>query len=256
MPKELVEKWIEKGCNYEDGCTLFAQYGKNKVLARIFPGRQHRYEGKLKYELCKAVHISDSLDQTNLHSQNDLPENKANSNLPVNKLPAIQVEDDLPEEVKMVTTELSRLTAERAKLHELMSKIEGNEETSVDARKQASDKIESLSNLIEILYSVKEAYYNDKVIPNIAELFAEPISAPEKPDNELPNTIDELKELKKSIQRSLSKDKNLLEFQTETKQKKANPMSESPKRKGIEKRIDKKIKKIESIDFKLIDLAN
>ena len=108
----------------------------------------------------------------------------------------------------------------------------------------------------ESFSTVKEAYYNDKVIPNINELFAKPAPVPEHTEEELPATITELKELKKSIQRSLSKDKNLLEFQSETKQKKANPMPESPKRKGIEKRIDKKIKKIESIDFKLIDLAD
>ena len=242
MPKESVEKWIEKGCDYNEGCNLFAQFGKNKVIARLFPGRQLRYEGKLKYELCKAVGISDMLEQKKEVQEIELP--------------IKQDETELPEEVKMVTAELSKLIADRSKLHASMSAMEGNNETTVNDRKDLSDEIERMSNLIDILYAVKEAYYNDKVIPNINELFAKPAPEPEQTEEELPATITELKELKKSIQRSLSKDKNLLEFQSETKQKKANPMPESPKRKGIEKRIDKKIKKIESIDFKLIDLAD
>jgi hypothetical protein len=242
MSKESVEKWIEKGCDYNEGCNLFAQFGKNKVIARLFPGRQLRYEGKLKYELCKAVGITDMLEQKKEVQEIELP--------------IKQDETELPEEVKMVTAELSKLIADRSKLHASMSAMEGNNETTVNDRKDLSDEIERMSNLIDILYAVKEAYYNDKVIPNINELFAKPAPEPEHTEEELPATITELKELKKSIQRSLSKDKNLLEFQSETKQKKANPMPESPKRKGIEKRIDKKIKKIESIDFKLIDLAD
>jgi hypothetical protein len=255
MSKESVEKWIEKGCDYNEGCNLFAQFGRNKVLARLFPGRQNRYEGKLKYELCKAVGISDMLEQKMHVQEIELQENNSDSNLSEDKLPSNEIDGELPEEVKMLTAELSKLIADRSKLHANMSAMESNDETTVNDRKELSDEIERMSNLIHILYAVKEAYYNDKVIPNINELFA-PAQEPEHTDEELPATITELKELKKSIQRSLSKDKNLVEFQSETKQKKANPMPENPKRKGIEKRIDKKIKKIESIDFKLIDLAD
>lgn len=334
---EKVAEWIEKGCDYTIGCSLFAIYGKNKTLSRIFPGRQQRYEGKLKYELCKAVGLTDAFlkmkaeetqetvstnppadgDKAKSGNEEDLPEevkmviaelSKLTDDMPklekrlntlegdeskelldyiestsqfIDVLTAAKEaffndkvipnlkelfapvesknKDELPEEVKMVISELSKLTADRSKLHTAMSSIEGNDDTSVDARKQASDKIESLSNLIEILYAVKEAYFNDKVIPNIDELFsAKPAlidaNVPEK-EEDLPVTAEELKKQKTSIQRSLSKDKNLLEFQTETKQEKLNPMPEGPKRKSIEKRIAKKQKEIENINLKLVDLA-
>ena len=144
MSKESVEKWIEKGCDYNEGCNLFAQFGKNKVIARLFPGRQLRYEGKLKYELCKAVGISDMLEQKKEVQEIELP--------------IKQDETELPEEVKMVTAELSKLIADRSKLHASMSAMEGNNETTVNDRKDLSDEIERMSNLIDILYAVKEAY--------------------------------------------------------------------------------------------------
>jgi len=255
---EKVAEWIEKGCDYTIGCSLFAIYGKNKTLSRIFPCRQQRYEGKLKYELCKAVGLTNAF----LKMKAEETQETVSTNPPADgdKVKSGN-EEELPEEVKMIIAELSKLTADRVKLHGRMSSIEGNDESSVKDRKELSNQIESMSNLIEVLYAVKEAYYNDKVLPNLAELFPvkEEISETGKNEKEselkLPATAEALNKMKKNLQNSISKHKNMLEFQTDTKQEIQNPMPDGSKRVKIETQIANKLKIIEAIELKLVEIA-
>jgi hypothetical protein len=238
-----VKKWIKDGCNYTDGCALYAIYGKNKILARLFPGRENTYSTKLKYELCKSVGLAD-----------ELPYNK----------PAIVIVDaaaeklTYPEDIIKIISEYSKLIAERAKIHAAMSALpENNDAETVKERKGFSDEIFNISERIEVLHVAKEAYFVNKIMPDMLVLY------PEKTDEDLtatektilPYSADKLKELKKKLQTSLCKDGNLLDFQTETKQDIPNPMPDGPKKIKIEKRMINKKQIIESIDLKLVESA-
>jgi len=256
----VIKNWVKSGCNYNDGCVLYSAFGKNKTLARLFPGRQERYETKLKYELLKSVGLSEDF-----HKMNNSPQLVIHSKIIV--LPSkkeeehkenIVDEDSLPESVKKVTAEYSRLIAIRTKIHDNMSAVEGNDEESVNARKHYSDQLESLSSNIEMLHAAKEAYYNDKVLPDLIFLFPEEPAADksdEQGELKLPGTLEGLNKMKINLQNSLSKDRNWLDYQSETKLESLSPMPDGPKKIKIEKRIDKKMKVIEAIELKLVEIA-
>ncbi|MCX6231123.1 MAG: hypothetical protein NTZ33_06225 [Bacteroidetes bacterium] len=242
---DKVNKWMDDGCCYDAGCALYSIYGKNKVLSRLFPGREARYAGKLKYELCKSVGLIDVFHETT--QLIDVPKEDEKQLM------------NLPDEVSRVTTELSKLTADRSKLHARMASMEGNDATSINIRKELSDEIERLSICIENLYTAKEAWYNENIIPDIAALFPDkPVMSNDQKTDEiiLPDAVEKLKEYKRNLQTSLSKDRNCLEFQSDTKKDAPSPMPAGPNRIKIEKRKAKKEKIIEAIDLKLAESAD
>lgn len=259
--KQKVVEWLEKGADYADGCALYNQYGKNKVLQRLFPGREQSYKTKLRYELFKSVGFSILEYNSILEKLNTTSENETGSG---NDIDAGNDTGDtgnngtiIPEIISRITSDYSTLSGSRASLHARMASIEGNDKDSVETRKELSDEIASLSARIEVLYKAKEDYFNLQILPSADELYP-----PELPDASkknkavvLPDTPDELKEFKKKLQVSLCKDRNLLEFQAETKQEQPSPMPEGPKRSKIEKRIVNKEEIIKSIDIKLVELA-
>ncbi len=55
--QKQVLKWYYSGKNYNEGVGLFTMFTRNKLMARIFPGREDRYREKLEYELCKSVKL-------------------------------------------------------------------------------------------------------------------------------------------------------------------------------------------------------
>lgn len=55
--QKQVLKWFYLGKNYNEGVGLFTMFTRNKLMARIFPGREDRYREKLEYELCKSVKL-------------------------------------------------------------------------------------------------------------------------------------------------------------------------------------------------------
>jgi len=263
----VIKNWVKSGCNYNDGCVLYAAFGKNKTLARLFPGRQQRYETKLKYELLKCVGLTEDFHKMNNSTQlvipskkNILPPKAEKTAKSANETQGTKIaEEDLPDSVKILTAEYSRLIAHRAKAHYEMSAIEGNDEDSVKKRKQFSDALEILSDRIGILHAAKEAYYTNKVLPDMNLIFpAEPAAdkSDEQGELKLPSTPEGLNKMKINLQNSLSKDRNWLDFQSETKQEAISPMPDGPKKIKIEKRMEKKLKVIEAIDLKLANLAN
>lgn len=250
--KQEVLSWLENGENYSDGCSLYNQLGKNKILKNLFPGREQTYKTKLRYELCKAVGI-DLLTYTKLIEGEKLPANAGNNTGDTGNPPA-----ETPDIIKRIALDYSGLSGNRASLHARMASIEGNDKDSVETRKELSDEIATLSARIDLLYKAKEDFYNLQILPSADELYPPELPAADKKTKAvvLPGTPDELKEFKKKLQVSLCKDRNQLEFQAETKQEQPSPMPQGPKRLKIEKRIANKEEIIKSIDLKLVELAD
>jgi hypothetical protein len=110
--------------------------------------------------------------------------------------------------------------------------------------------IEKLTDRMEFLYSFIETWEKTGIEPIEEEIW------PVKNENELPDDLDELKKIKKNLQSSNTKDRNLLEFQQKTKAAKNNPMPTGPKRKRVEFRIKKRQQEIERIEQKIVELEN
>ncbi|MFZ4401478.1 MAG: hypothetical protein ACOYO1_15690 [Bacteroidales bacterium] len=240
-----VKKWIEEGCDYTDGCSLYAIFGKNKVLSRLFPGRENTYKTKLKYELCKSVGLVE-----------ELPYNKPEAVI----IGEVVEKETYPDDVVKIISEYSKLTADRAKIHSRMSALpENNNSDTVAVRKELSDEIEKLSQRIEVLHAAKEAYFVNKIFPEVNILYPEILAENATNTAEklvLPDSPEKLKDFKKNLQTSLCKDCNLLEYQSETKQDAVNSMPDGSKRLKIEKRISNKKQIIEAIDLKLVEIAD
>lgn len=259
-PKEIVQSWIENGANYADGCALYNQFGKNKILQRLFPGREQSYKTKLRYELCKSVGFSlldynEIVEKQNPSSAN---ENENDTGTGNDTGATGNNGSTVPEIITRISSDYSTLSGSRASLHGRMASIEGNDDDSVKTRKELSDEIATLSARIDLLYKAKEDFYNLQILPSEEELYPPEMPAADKKTKAvvLSDTPDKLKEFKKKLQVSLCKDRNHLEFQAETKQEQPSPMPQGPKRLKIEKRIANKEEIIKSIDLKLVELAD
>jgi len=234
-----ITAWLESGQDYERGVTLFIQFSNNQTLKKLFPGREAKFRNKLTYELTKLAG-----KPFNPLPVPVKPEIKPSSIPPV-ALPE-QLNDtgaNLPKIIGRVIKVYNKLYNERSIAHNSLKAIPAdNRPENVAARQAILDKISKGSARMDELYLAKDAYDKDGILPVEEILFrkksqpAEPASTPEEIQRQLLNA-----------KKNLSKDLNLLEYQTVTKQAKANPMPTGPKRSEIEKRIANRKKEIATL---------
>jgi hypothetical protein len=270
--QKTVLAWVKAGKKYDNGVALYLTFGKNKSLARQFPGRGRRYARKLFYELCKSVGLdwkklpklpakskdekgSKTTGTNSKGAQNDDPKTVA----PVvdsKQAPQVSpVPDNLdlyPVEIRRLINEYSDLYKSRALLHQQMAEVpDNNEPKSVDARKAFSEEMETISARMDVLHIAREAYDKNKKFPDVYELWPEDKEKQDKdPGKQDTGDIDleALKKEKKNLQTSSTRDRNLLLYQAKTKQKAENPMPDGPKRVTVEKRLEGKVLRIKEID--------
>lgn len=252
--KKKVKDWWSAGADFDAGISLYHIYGHNKVLKYTMPGRKSRYYEKLKYELCKDVGLdwlkmpaipkplpSVTVAQPKHFDQAKLPD------------PKVENTEQYPFEVRRVINEYAECYRNRGKLHWEMCEVnDNNDPENCMKRSDLLLKIKLLSSRMDVLHMAREAYFSRKEIPNEASLW--PKEQKELLAEQLPDNIDELKQMKKNIQVSMVKDRNWLDYQQKTKTDKKTPMPAGPKRMEIEKRIKAKLKKIEEIEYKLVEL--
>ncbi len=253
--KELVLKWIKSGCNYDDGAALYIRIGRNESLKKLFPGKRHRYAHKLMYELCKTANINWSLldgagtkkkqaEKTTVGNPN-----QGHANSSADESTHLAAVGGSPRQIRRVVLEYAELFQERSKTHRLMVGLgESNAEAVKARRKEMFDLVKACSARLEQLYAVRQAYEKNGELPNEEELWPKPKV---KAEATLPDDQNDLKKMKKNLQTSNAKDQIQLDYQTKTKQDKANPMPTGPKRMKLENRIKARAKKIEEIDYKL-----
>jgi len=251
-PKEKVEEWWNSGADFETGISLYMVYGRNKVLKSTMPGREARYHEKLKYELTKDVGLD----------WQKLPRIKtavtgvtvaAPKSVDRTKLPEPEPEgkEEYPYEVRRVINEYAECYRRRGELHFEMSGIEGNGNEACQRRAGLLQEIKRLSARMDVLHFAREAYKDRREIPDADKIWPKEKEVHADP---LPSDVEALKALKKNIQVSMVKDRNLLDYQQITKGENKNPMPAGPKRMEIEKRITVKLKRIEEIEYKLVEV--
>lgn len=126
-----------------------------------------------------------------------------------------------------------------------------NSEDNMEKRAELFQQISELNDRMDFMYEFVHRYDKEKFVPT-----EEDVWPTQKNADALPEDADGLKRIKKNLQSSNTKDRNLLLFQTNNKQKKENPMPKGPRRRDIEFSIKRRIKTIHIIDNKLVNLKH
>ncbi|MDR0830025.1 MAG: hypothetical protein LBN95_07940 [Prevotellaceae bacterium] len=159
---------------------------------------------------------------------------------------------EYPAEIKKVLTEYYNLYTQRSIFHNSLKKVgEGNTEPEIKERKRIANVIDAVSLRMETLWQIFEAFKADGNLP-AEEFFTEPFD-PEKiiAENKKKNAaagkkieidlktlpLKKLQKMKETLRIKISKNENKLEFQSEKKLEKPNPMPMCPKRVEIEKKL-------------------
>jgi hypothetical protein len=273
LKKEIID-WFNGPQDYQEGILLLQEVTKKqKVLGKLIKrGDSKAATEKLKWELNKiagftkipaptmkvkmkvvkkAAAAADKAKKT----KTEAPDNKFKLSLIGDK--SI---DSYPDTVKRLVNEYSALYLERGVSHKALTKLgDGNDEKTVSSRKVLIDEIALKSDRMEILNEAFEEFEKDGTTPDETKLWPTEPGGDITGDSSAKNLegikVEELKILKKNIQSSVTKDRNLLLYQVKTKGKKENPMPKGPKRTTLEKRIAKKEAEIVRIDQQIADLG-
>ena len=159
-----------------------------------------------------------------------------------------------PDIIKKALYEWRDLYTARSLQHKNLKDVgEKNDEPSVTQRKWVGLVMDVTSRRMDDLYKAVTAYKESETLPS-EELFAIPFnpeaqakvslepkapkSAKGKAKLELPDDLAVLNKMKENLRTKILKAENRLNFQTEKKQEKPNPMPEGPKRIELIKRIE------------------
>lgn len=252
--QEKVQKWLNDGCDFDEGIALLREIGKDNPTLKIISGRPKRYADKVRYLLLKRVNFADT---NPIVSKSPKQSNSSETYKPVFiKTEPGDKKKQIPSEIEKLIKLHSKLFLERSVLHEAMGNLPSeNTDSLIEKRSKISDQIEELSFKIDILFEAKEQFYKTGEILTIDELFPEKKTPPVNQEVLLPSDEDGLKKMKKNLQSANTKDQNLLEYQSEKKGTKPAPMPNGPKRLKIELRIDNRKVVITQIDTKLVNLV-
>jgi hypothetical protein len=277
LKKEIID-WFNGPQDYQEGILLLQEVSKKqKVLGKLIKrGDSKAATEKLKWELNKVAGLKKIPAPTEKKlilktklvknakgsaTADDKKKGKTEASPDKVKLSLIGDKpiESYPDSVKHLVNEYSALYLERGVSHKALTKLgESNDEKSVADRKVLIDEIALKSDRMEILNEAFEEFEKDGTLPEEEKLW------PDKKEDETAGSgakslegidVEKLKILKKNIQSSVTKDRNLLLYQVKTKGKKENPMPTGPKRTTLEKRIAKKEAEIVKIDQQIADLG-
>lgn len=272
-----ITNWLNSDRNYDDGVFLYQKYGKNPVLKRLFPGREKFQAEKLAYELGKLIglgfnqtlesqepdnkQVPDSgSDETTPNPTNTQLTDKAETfadkaKAAAETLGAMTAGDPVPAGnyppvINRIIAEFSRLYNERGMLKKQENDTpDENTPENIETRRKIIEKIESISARMDILYAAKKAYLEKDIVPDEKELYPVPNQQAASDPTDSGQLIIKRNNLRSSITRA----KNQLEYQSQKKADKPNPMPDCPKRRELEVRIAEKEKELAEIEAKLND---
>jgi hypothetical protein len=175
-----------------------------------------------------------------------------------------ELQKEYPDVIKKTLYEFQSLYQRRGILHKELKAIgEANDEKSTNERKEKLNIIYTTSRMMDVLWEVFEKYKADGELPtddffdalsNLEKVATTDPPIPGYNEVTLPDSIEELKKLKENLRIKITKGKNRLEFQSEKKGDKPNPMPESPKRAELLKNIEDWEKQKEAVEYKIVEL--
>lgn len=154
-----------------------------------------------------------------------------------------------PPIINRIIAESSRLYNERGLLKKQQNAVpDENTPENVSRRKTLIGQIDDISVRLEVLYKAKAAYLEGGQIPDEKVLF--PVA-----QAGIEEETDPVKLLQKrnNLRSQVTRARNMLDYQTQSKGKTPNPMPKCPKRTELEERIKEKEKEIAELEAKLKD---
>lgn len=151
---------------------------------------------------------------------------------------------------------------EREKLVRQLAELpENNDEEIIEKRRKISDEMKELSDIMDKIYPQYEAYITCGNIPN--EGTSEENnnkSSHQDPESSVSSTGGsnekaDLQKQRKSIVTKISRAKNMLLYQKETKQEQENPLTDPKKVAKYQAKIDSLTKELYDIDMQIAALA-
>lgn len=155
--------------------------------------------------------------------------------------------ENLPKVIRRIIYECHDLYRKRTLAHEDLKKITDNSETSIQKRVEISELIAKLSARMDFLQAARKEFVDSGTLPDEKTLWRDSVQP-------IPMNRQELVEKKKNLQKSLSKDQSLLEFQSKKNGEASQPMPPGPKREKIEARIRQKESEIEQLQKAIDDI--
>ena len=175
----------------------------------------------------------------------------------------------MPEVIQAVTRAFADAFKQRAKLHRRRAALDESNDASVKKeRARLSAEMDALTEYMDALWPLREAYDKQGVIPSKEQLAAigkrkgakSKGQGAKDMEQEAGNTnrasldgvsTDKLKTRRKSVVTMLTRKRNMLVYQQDTKGEKENPMPECPKRVKIERQMTELTDELTRIDYEL-----
>jgi hypothetical protein len=268
IQQSKIITWWHTGRDYHRGVLLFAAISKNKTLIHYFKKKTEKFgRSKLEYQLPKAaglyyknMPLPSTVEQKPLQTQQNKTtgKTKAKTVKPLLQTPEktpyktqinTETAKDYPQVIRRLKYEYSDLYNKRSILHKRMGLVNPeNSPENITTRSVLLKEIQKTTGQMEFLHPFIEAFETKGVIPLTEQVW------PPKKAEQLPMDPVKLKKIKKNLQSSNTKDKNLLLYQKMQKQKTENPIPAGPKKQKLELRIKKREIEITKIDQQLFDI--
>ena len=237
--------------DYAAGVALFAKYGKNKALVRYFQTGTARFRmGKLVYEMGK---LAKTAMLVKPKSQPSVPQ-------PSTIGSSATARTQLPPYILAAKKEISTLYALIDKQHrELYDLGTSNEDDVVrkrkkilDGRKPAIERADRLYQLKKEWFDLEDGTVRERVAKDIREMLAAPVEeqptiteTSESPQMERKQLRDavcsmsdvDLTKRRTQLRSSLTKTRNMLQYQSIRKGDSPTPMPLGPKRDEYERKL-------------------
>jgi hypothetical protein len=268
--REKAIKWLNGKRDFNAGISLLQETGYKPVVASNIArtGEKIHTRQKLENEIRNYTRYFVSPENP-LH-EDETPELEVNDGVS-DKIEKGNIQKELekeyPDNVKRVLHEFNDLYQHRSMLHKSLKETgESNDSKAVTERKRIGLSMNAISRRLDDLWAAFELYKKDGTEPSYS-LFETPfdpgaVDEVEETKNEanipktieLPDDLISLKKMKENLRIKILKTNNLLIYQSEKKQKKENPIPDSPKKVELEKRLDELKKQKEAVEYKIVAL--
>lgn len=261
--QEAIDWQNSKDRSLEKGLYILKNAGYKPAVIENFEKNKGRRDipKKVLIEIRNYVRYCTKPDINNAMHEDELPFIN-----PEEKFSNIEqlLQQEYPTSVKILLTEFHELYTERSKQHNTLKAVgEANDEKSMAERKRIGIIMDAASRRMDTLWKAFEEYRESGIEPN-ESLFEKPFNpetiVKENSDQTkvkllpLPDSIEDLKKMSENWRTKIVKSENKLNYQSEKKGTKLNPMPSGPKRITQEKRIAKLKEEKTAIDTKLAEL--
>ena len=256
-----IQQWLDDpNRDYVVGVTLFARYSPNKMLVRYFQTGTARFRmAKLVYEMGKLAKREDR--RSNVGANNYSPLRETPKNQPIERANTrANAKPSIPDFILAAMKEISSLYAIIDKQHrELYDLGTSNEEAVVRKRKKILDGRKPAIVRADRLYQLKKDWFDledgaarERVAKDIRDMLAAPVkeqptitetsASPQMERKQLRDAVGSMSDVdltkrRTQLRSSITKTRNMLQYQSIRKGERPAPMPPGPKRDEYENKL-------------------